>query len=95
MGQKTTRQQLAAMKADTAEHLAKVRECVQAAENIEGLEHLAGHMAQLETFVVLSLRILARTKASVVLHEMQALQVAARIEGFRSAGSFVEVAGHG
>lgn len=63
MAEKVTQTQLDQIKADLLADMAVLRDCAGATVNIEGLEHCMPAMQRVDTFMILALRLMARTPA--------------------------------
>lgn len=81
MGQRPTQEAIQAMQQDVVGNIQAVRAAVQAAEGIEGLEHLGPAMAGIETFVSIALRLMAKTNPSKIIDVMRTVEIKARLDG--------------
>lgn len=80
MGHHTSIDTIAALKTGVVHNIQHVRSAVQAAEGIEGLEHLAPAMVELETFCMIALRLMGKCRVSVVIDAMRDVEIEARID---------------
>lgn len=81
MGRHNSIDAIATLKTGVVHNIQHVRSAVQAADGIEGLEHLAPAMVELETFCMIALRLMApRSRVSVVIDAMRDVEIQARID---------------
>lgn len=80
MGHRPTQEQIAALTRGVVADIQHVRSAVQAADGIEGLEHLAPAMVGLETFCTIAIKLMMETNPSTLISIMRTVEIRARIE---------------